>query len=55
MKVAYVAEVDEKQTTLSREELLQMGLDALASVYSKTGAYFDVGYNPMWVTDGGCN
>ena len=55
MKVAFIVEVDEKETTYSKRELLDMGLDALASVYGKTGAYFDVGYNPQLVTSGGNN
>ena len=55
MKVAFMVEVDEKETPYSKQELLDMGLNALASVYNKTGAYFDVGYNPQVVTNGGNN
>ena len=55
MKVAYMVEVDEKETTYTKQELLDMGLDALASAYEKTGAYFDIGYNPQLVTSGGSN
>lgn len=47
-----MVEVDEKETTYSRQELLDMGLDALTSAYKKTGAYFDIGYNPQLVTSG---
>lgn len=55
MKVAFLVEVDEKETTYSRQELLDMGLNALTSAYEKTGAYFNIGYNPQLVTNGGCN
>ncbi len=53
MKVAFIVEVDEKQTIYSKQELLDLGLDALASAYEKTGAYFNIGYNPQLVTNGG--
>jgi len=52
MKVCYQVEVDETETTLTQDELLNLGLEALADAYSKTGAYFDVGYNPTLVTKG---
>ena len=55
MKVAFMVEVDEKETTYSIQELLDMGLDALTDAYEKTGAYFDIGYNPQLVTSGGNN
>ena len=47
-----MVEVDEKETPCSIQNLLDMGLDALTSVYEKTGAYFNVGYNPQLVTSG---
>ena len=55
MKIIYVAEVDEKETAYSKQELLDIGLEALATAYEKTGAYFDVGYNPQFVTIGKYN
>ena len=55
MKVAFMVEADEKETTYSKQELLDMGLNALTSAYEKTGAYFDIGYNPQLVTSGGSN
>ena len=55
MKVTYVVEVDEKETTYSKQELLDIGLNALTSAYEKTWAYFDIGYNPQLVTNGGSN
>lgn len=55
MKVAFMVEVDERETTYSIQELLDMGLKALTATYEKTGAYFDIGYNPQLVTSGGNN
>ena len=52
MIVCYQVEVDESQTTLSKDELLQLGLQALACAFEKTGAYYDVGYNPQMVIKG---
>ena len=40
MKVAYMVEVDEKETTYSKQELLDMGLDALTSAYEKNECSF---------------
>lgn len=55
MKVAFMVEVDENETTYSMQELLNIGLNALTDAYEKTGAYFDIGYNPQLVTIGGNN
>lgn len=55
MFVCYQVEVDETETTLTKEELLDLGLMALTSAYEKTGAYFDIGYNPQIVTSGKLN
>ena len=55
MKVAFIVEVDERQTTYSKQELLDLGLDALAFAYEKTGADYEIGYNPQLVTNGGGN
>jgi len=52
MIMCFQVEVDEKETTLSKEELLELGLMALTNAYEKTGAYFDIGYNPQLVTNG---
>ena len=52
MIVCYQVEVDETETVLSTQELLDLGLTALANAYKKTGAYFDVGYNPQMVVYG---
>ena len=50
MKWCFQVEVDESETTMSREELLQVGMNALAEAYEKCGCYFDIGYNPNMIT-----
>lgn len=50
MKVCFQVEVDEKETTLSREKLLEVGVNALAEAYGKVGCYYDIGYDPRTVT-----
>ena len=52
MIVCYQVEVDETETTLTKEELLDLGLMALTNAYEKTGAYYDIGYNPQMVVIG---
>ena len=52
MIVLFQVEVDEKETSLTKDELCELGLNALTGAYEKTGAYFDIGYNPQLVTDG---
>jgi len=52
MIVCYQVEIDESETTLSKQELLDLGLMALTNAYEKTGAYYDIGYNPQMVTSG---
>lgn len=55
MKVAFMVEVDERETSYTTQQLLDIGLNALTSAYTKTGAYFDIGYNPQLVTSGRSN
>lgn len=50
MKWCFQIEVDEKETTLSREKLLEIGINALAQAYDKVGCYYDIGYNPQLIT-----
>ena len=52
MIVCYQVEVDETETTLTKDELLTLGMTALASAFEKTGAYYNIGYNPQMVTSG---
>lgn len=55
MKWCFQVEVDEKDTSLSINELLDIGLDALVEAYGKLGCYYDIGYNPQMVTKGKVN
>ena len=35
---------------MKANELLDIGLNALAEAYDKLGCYYDIGYNPQMVT-----
>jgi hypothetical protein len=55
MIVCYQVEIDETETSLSIQELLDKGLMALTEAYSKIGCYYNIGYNPQLVIKGKVN
>lgn len=55
MTVLYQVEIDETETSLSIQDILDIGLMALTEVYSKIGCYYNIGYNPQLVTKGKTN
>jgi len=52
MIVLYQVEVDETETTLSKQEILDKCLNALSDALAPLGCYYDVGYNPTQVVTG---
>lgn len=51
MRVSFMIDVDEKETTLSKKEILDIGLEAIAEAYERLGIYYDIGYNPQLITN----
>lgn len=50
MTVLYQVEIDETETPLSVQNILDIGLSSLTEAYKKLGCYYNVGYNPQLVT-----
>lgn len=46
MKFWLQVEVDEKETSLTSRELVDVALRALAEAYMACGCYYDIGVNP---------
>ena len=55
MIVCYQVEVDETETSMPIQDILDLGVVALARAYEKLGCYYSVGYNPEFVTRGKVN
>lgn len=55
MTVLFQVEIDEMETSLSIQEILDIGLLALTDAYKKLGCYYNIGYNPQLVTKGKTN
>ena len=52
MTVLYQVEIDETETSLSIQDILDIGLSSLTEAYQKLGCYYNIGYNPQLVTNG---
>ena len=55
MTVCYQVEVDETETSMPIQDILDLGVVALARAYEKLGCHYSVGYNPEFVTRGKVN
>lgn len=50
MKWCYQVEVDETETSKTKQEIIELGLNVLAETFSKLGCYYDIGFNPNMIT-----
>lgn len=55
MTVLFQVEIDETETSLPIQDILDLGLLSLTDAYKKLGCYYNIGYNPQLITKGKTN